>query len=258
MCMTDVVIEIMPACEFLIAFITLICLCCLFTPSTMILQLTARTSAKNPVVQVKDVDVRNDDKEPFENDTKLFECKTWLISRYDRMHTKLFLNQTAHASKVLRPLIQLWMWKMPMWTKSRQCTLLYKICKHTVDMRRTSWGYLFHFERTAKRKNKGSWYFPELTSNVWLKHLYWTFLIYVCPRLSSILVFLFSHCIESNSQNSYCDPMSEWLWQVVLGLFKLKILNDCDRIFYGKEMCSVRAEVTWYQPYTMCLVRGFS
>ena len=41
----------------------------------MILQLTAHTSAKNPVVQVKDVDVRNDDKEPFENDTKLFECK---------------------------------------------------------------------------------------------------------------------------------------------------------------------------------------
>ena len=75
MCMIDVVIEILPACEFLIAFITLICLCCLFTPSTMILQLTARTSAKNPVVQVKDVDVRNDDKEPFENDTKLFECK---------------------------------------------------------------------------------------------------------------------------------------------------------------------------------------
>ena len=177
--------------------------------------------------------------------------RTWLILRYERMHTKLFLNLTAHASKVLRPIIEFWMWKMPMWTKSRQCTLLYQICKHTVDMRKTSWGYLFHLERTAKRKNKGSWYFPELTSNVWLKHLYWTFLIYVCPRLSSILVFLFSHCIESNSQNSYCDPMSEWLWQAVLELFKLKILNGCDRIFYGKEMCSVRAEVTWYQPHTM-------
>ena len=33
------------------------------------------TSATNPVVHVKGVDVRNDDKEPFENDTKLFECK---------------------------------------------------------------------------------------------------------------------------------------------------------------------------------------
>ena len=86
MFMIDVVIEVMPACEFLIAFTTLICLWCLFIPSDVRSDahkddITAdgpsfkTTSAKNPVVHVKGVDVRNDDKEPFENDTKLFECK---------------------------------------------------------------------------------------------------------------------------------------------------------------------------------------
>ena len=73
-------------CEFLIAFITLKCLWCLLTPSDVRLDahkddITSdgpsfkTTSANNPVAHVKGVDMRNDDKEPFENDTKLVECK---------------------------------------------------------------------------------------------------------------------------------------------------------------------------------------
>ena len=86
MCMIDVVIEILPAFEFLIAFITLICIWCLFPPFDIrsdahkdVITTDGpsfkTTSANNPVVHVKGVKARNDDNEPFENYTKLCECQ---------------------------------------------------------------------------------------------------------------------------------------------------------------------------------------